>query len=240
MFNQTAEMGVLATLAAVVALAVAFLTRRVTFAPPMKWPLIGLTAVVVLAPSAHGAADFIDARLAVLLAYLVLASLQEPRGMAARGWTIALAVVVVVARIAVAMPHWAAYDGQAAAFRQAIRVIPPGAQAIALASPPGRCPAVDAKDFYRGLLNFVVIDRRAAVSALFTGRGMQPVAPRDPRFAEIPWTPPNVDWLDRRVPDWRDLYDTAIALHVDCDWRPDLAGLSPVAETAEATIYRRR
>ena len=92
----------LATLALVVALSLAALTRRVTFAPAMRWPLIGLTAVVALAPSAHGAADFIDARLAVLLAYLVLASLRGLSGRVAQGWAVALAVVVVVARLAAA------------------------------------------------------------------------------------------------------------------------------------------
>jgi hypothetical protein len=206
----------------------------------MRWPLIGLTAIVALAPSAYGAADFIDARLAVLLAYLVLAALRGPSGRAAQGWSVALAVIVVLARVGAAAPLWVAYDAQAANFREAIRVIPPGARALVVAPPAGRCRSLDAQDFTRGLMNFVVIDRRALVSTLFTGRGMQPVAAIDPRLADIPWTPPRLDWLARHAPDWTKRYDTMIALHVECDWRPDLAGWTPVAETAPATIYAAR
>ena len=76
-----------------------------------------------LPPSAHGAADFIDARLAVLLAYLAFASLQGPRGAAAKGWTAALAVALVAARVGLAAPHWAEYDGWADDFRDAIRAV---------------------------------------------------------------------------------------------------------------------
>ncbi len=40
--------------------------------------------------------------------------------------------------------------------------------------------------------------------------------------------------------DWREVDDTLIALHVDCDWRPDESGLVAVAKTPQATIYRLR
>ena len=238
MYDQTAAAGVVATLGLVIIVAAGVLTRRVAFAPAMRAPLVGVAAVVALAPSAHGAADFIDARLAVLLAYLVFASLSGPHEAVAKRWTIALAVALVAARVGLAAPHWAEYDGWAAAFRDAIRAVPPGARALAVAPPAGRCPALDAADFYRGLVNFVVIDRRALASTLFTGRGMQPVAPRDPRLDETPWTPPHPVWLASH--DWRALYDTLIALHVDCDWRPDETGLVAVAETPQAAIYRLR
>jgi hypothetical protein len=238
MYDQTAAGGVVATLVLVLIVAAGVLTRRVAFAPAMRWPLVGLAAVVALAPSAHGAADFIDARLAVLLAYLAFASLQGPSGSAGKAWTAALAVALVAARVGLAAPHWAEYDGWAAEFREAIRAVPPGARVLAVAPPRGRCPALDAADFYRGLINFVVIDRRALASTLFTGRGMQPVAASDPRLDATPWTPPHADWLASH--DWRALYDTLIALHVDCDWRPDETGLIRIAETPQATIYRLR
>jgi hypothetical protein len=238
MYDQAAAAGVVATLVLVVIVAAGVLTRRIAFAPAMRWPLVGVAAVVALAPSAHGAADFIDARLSVLLAYLALAALQGPSGSAARAGTAALAVALVAARVGLAAPHWAEYNGWASAFRDAIRAVPPGARALAVAPPAGRCPALDAADFYRGLTNFVVIDRRALASTLFTGRGMQPVAASDPRLDATPWTPPHPDWLASH--DWRALYDTLIALHVDCDWRPDESGLVAVAETPQATIYRLR
>ncbi|THD42652.1 MAG: hypothetical protein E7774_14960 [Bradyrhizobium sp.] len=239
MFNQTVEAGVLATLALVVALSAALMTRRVAFAPAMRWPLVGLLAFVALAPPTHGAADFIDARMAALLAYLVFASLQGPHAARARGWIAAVAVLVAVARVGAALPFWAAYNAEAGEFRQAFVAIPAGARALVVSPPPGRCPSLDAEDFARGLTGFVAIDRRALVSTLFTGLGMQPIAPRDPRLAEIPWTAPSLDWIARRVPDWQSLYDTVIALHVDCDWRPEQAGWAPAAEIPQATIYRR-
>ena len=238
MYDWSAAAGVFATLALVILVAAGLLTRRVAFAPTMVRPLGFLALIVAFAPSAHGAADFIDARLAVLLAYLVFASLSGPRGTAAKGWTIALAVVAVAARVGFAAPHWAEYDGWTAEFRAAIRAVPPGARVLAVAPPGGRCPALDDADFYRGLVNFLVIDRRALASTLFTGRGMQPVQAADPRLADTPWTPPHPEWLATH--DWRALYDTLIALHVDCDWRPDEAGLIRVAETPQATIYRLR
>ena len=238
MYDQTAAAGVFATLVLVVIVAAGILTRRVAFASAMRAPLVGVAAVVILAPSAHGAADFIDARLAVLLAYLALAALQGPSGGAGKTWTAALAVALVVARIGLAAPHWAQYDGWAAAFREAIRAVPPGARVLAVAPPAGRCPSLDAADFYRGLVNFVVIDRRALASTLFTGRGMQPVAASDPRLDATPWTPPHPEWLASH--DWRALYDTLIAIHVDCYWRPNESGVIAVAETLQATIYRLR
>jgi len=238
MYDQTATAGVVATFVLVVIVAAGVLTRRLAFAPSMRAPLVGLAAVVALAPPAHGAADFIDARLAVLLAFLALASLQGPSGGASKAWSAALAAALVAARVGLAAPHWAEYDGWAAAFRDAIRAVPPGARVLAVAPPAGRCPALDAGDFYRGLINFVVIDRRALASTLFTGRGMQPVAASDPRLDATPWTPPHPVWLASH--DWRALYDTLIALHVDCDWRPDEPGVVAVAETPQATIYRLR
>ncbi len=175
MFNHTAETGVLATLALVVALSAALMTRRVAFAPAMRWPLVGLLAFVALAPPTHGAADFIDARMAALLAYLVFASLQGPHAARARGWIAAVAVLVAVARVGAALPFWAAYNAEAGEFRQAFVAIPAGARALVVSPPPGRCPSLDAEDFARGLTGFVAIDRRALVSTLFTGpSGMQP------------------------------------------------------------------
>jgi hypothetical protein len=238
MYDWSAAAGVFATLALVVLVAVGILSRSAAFAPTMIRPLGFIALIVAFVPSAHGAADFIDARLAVLLAYLVFASLSGPQEGAARGWTIALAVVAVAARIGAAAPHWAQYDGWAAEFREAIRAVPPGARVLAVAPPRGRCPALDDADFYRGLVNFVVIDRRALASTLFTGRGMQPVQASDPRLDATPWTPPHPEWLASH--DWRALYDTLIALHVDCDWRPDDEGLIRVGETPQATIYRVR
>ena len=97
--------------------------------------------------------------------------------------------------------------------------------------------------YLRGLANFVVIDRRALVSTLFTGRGMQPVVALDPRMADTPWVAVRPAWLamhdgSRDRPNWRDVYDVAIALHGDCAWRLNAPGLKQIGESRAAAIYR--
>jgi hypothetical protein len=245
MFDNSAFLGVVETMGLTLVV-VALLHRRIlSLAPRMRGLLLVLIGVIAALPSARGAADFIDARLAVLLAYLALSSLQGPRGATAARLLIGVSVVVGLARVGVAAPNWAQYARQAAEFRQAIRVIEPGSRVLVVAPPQGACPSSDAENFYSGLTNFVVIDRRALVSALFTGKGMQPVSKLDPHLDDTPWTPVHPDWLTRREglagsANWRDAYDTLIALHVGCAWRPDESGLTPLAETPEATIYRAR
>ena len=240
MFADTATAGVIATFALTLLIVIALVARRAAIVPAMRGTLWGLAIVVAVAPSALGAGDFLDARLAVLLAYLALASLAGPRGARAKQALAVLALAVVAARFAVAAPQWALYDRQAAELREAIRAVAPGSRVLVVAPPRAVCPASDAEAFYRGLANFVVVDRRAMVSTLFVGRGMQPVAARDPRFSATPWAPPRADGLARELPDWRELYDALIALHVDCAWRPDFPGLIEIGGTAEATIYRLR
>lgn len=245
MFEDSATIGVLVTMGFVFVLAAAWLSGRVAIASAMRGVLLGLAAVIVVAPSARGAGDFIDARLSVLLAYLALASLRGPSGEAAFRFVAGAAVAIALVRVGIAAPHWSLYERQAVEFRRAIVGIEPGSRVLVVSPPRGACPSSDAEDVYRGLANFVVVDRRALVSTLFTGRGMQPVTMRDSRLDETPWTPPRAEWLARHDgadgrPGWRDLYDALIALHVDCPWRPDAPGLVSIAETPEATIYRLR
>jgi hypothetical protein len=237
--------GILETMALAVVLAVGLLRGGLTLAPTMRWPLFGLLAAIVVLPPASGAADFIDARLAVLFAYATIACLGGPRDATATRWLAAAAVAAALARLGEAAPDWAAYARQAADLRQAIRVIAPGARALVAEPPPSACRSSNAQDYLRGLTPFVVIDRRALVNTLFTGRGMQPVEMLDPRMDDTPWLAVRPPWFARHDgvggrPDWRDAYDTLIALHVGCDWRPDLPGLTPIAESGEATIYRVR
>ncbi|MGO4872479.1 MAG: hypothetical protein ACLPGW_18050 [Roseiarcus sp.] len=245
MFDDSAFLGVAETMSLTLVVVALLHRRDLSLAPRMRWLLLGLVGVIVALPSARGAADFIDARLAVLLAYLALASLQGPRGATAARFLVGLSVAIGLARVGVAAPNWSRYEQQAAEFREAIRVVEPGSRVLVVAPRQGACPPSDAENFYAGLTSFVVIDRRAQVSALFTGKGMQPVFKLDPRLDDAPWTPVHPDWLARREgvagsPNWRDAYGTLIALHVGCAWRPGEPGLTPLAETPEATIYRVR
>jgi hypothetical protein len=245
MLNASAFVGVVETMGLTLIVVAALQTRRLSLAPPMRFVLIGLLVTVIAAPSARGAADFIDARLAVLFAYLALASLQGPRDAAAARWLVGLALAIGVARVGAAAPQWSHYAGEAAEFRQAITAIAPGSRVLVVAPPHGACASGDEENDAAGLTPFVVIDRRALVNVLFTGKGMQPVWKLDPRLEDTPWTPVRPDWLARHSPvdgaaNWRNAYDTVIALHVDCPWRPSETGLTPIAETPSATIYRAR
>jgi hypothetical protein len=225
-------------------LIVAALNRRLlSISPAMRWPLAGLAIAVAMLPAARGAADYIDSRLAVFFAYLAITSLGGPAGATATRWLAAAAAVACAARVAVAAPDWAEYAREADDFRQTIRVIAPGARTLVVGPADADCNAGNEQHYLRGIANFVVVDRRALVSTLFTGRGMQPVAQLDPRMADTPWVPVHPAWLtahDGGASSWRDAYDTLIALHGACAWRLDIPGLAPIADGRVATIYRVR
>jgi hypothetical protein len=242
MLEDNLTIGFVETVALAIALFAAWSRRLLTFAPAMRLPLAGLLVAIAILPPARGAADYIDARLAVFFAYVAIASLGGPSAAAAKRGLAAAAAIVCAARVAAAAPGWAEYAREADDFRQAIGAVAPGARALVVAPPVDAC----AEQYYlRGLANFVVIDRRALVSTLFTGKGMQPVAELDPRMADTPWAPVRPSWLAVHEgagggPSWREVYDTAILLHGGCVWRLDAPGLLPVAESRMATIYRVR
>lgn len=237
--------GFVETMALAIALLAAWNRRLLTFAPAMRLPLAGLLVAIAVLPPARGAADYIDARLAVLFAYIAIASFSGPTGVSAKRGLAAAAALVCVARVAAAAPGWAEYGREADDFRQAIRAIAPGARALVVAPPADACDGGAAQHDLRGLANFVVIDRRALASTLFTGQGMQPVAQLDPRMNDTPWVAVRPSWLASHEgagggPSWREVYDTAILLHGNCVWRLDAPGLTPIAESSVATIYRVR
>lgn len=230
------------TMALAIALIAAWNRRLLAFAPAMRLPLAGLIVAIAVLPSASGAADYIDARLAVFFAYLAVASFAGPAGASAKRWLAIAAAIACVSRVAAAAPGWAEYARQADDFRRAIRAVAPGARALVVAPPAAACAD---QHYLRGLANFVVIDRRALVSTLFTGKGMQPVMQLDPRMNDTPWVAVRPTWLQAHEgagggPSWREVYDTAILLHGGCGWRLDEPGLTPIAETPQATIYRSR
>ena len=235
--------GFVETMALAIILFAAWNRGVLTFAPAMRLPLAGLLAAIAILPPAHGAADYIDARLAVFFAYLAMASLGGPAGASAQWRLAAVAALICAARVVATAPDWAEYNREVASFRQAIRVVAPGARALVVAPPGAACEVGNEQQYFRGFTNFLVIDRRALVSTLFTGKGMQPVAQLDPRMADTPWVAVRPAWLalhdgGHGGPNWREVYDTAILLHGDCGWRLDAPGLTPIAESSVATIYR--
>jgi hypothetical protein len=245
MLDSGLSAGFVETMALAIVLVAGLNRRQLTLAPAMRLPLAGLLVAIAALPPAHGAADYVDARLAVFFAYLATASLGGPVGASARRGLAAAAALVCAARVAAAAPDWVEYAREADDFRQAIRVVAPGARALVLAPPAEACETGNEQHYLRGLANFVVIDRRALVSTLFTGKGMQPVLALDPRMADTPWVAVRPAWLGlhdgtRGGLNWREVYDTAILLHGDCAWRLDEAGLTSIGESREATIYRTR
>ncbi len=245
MLEDDLSTGFVETMALAIALFAAWNRRLLTFAPAMRLPLAGLLVAIAALPPARGAADYIDARLAVFFAYVAVASLGGPVGASAKRWLAAAAAIVCAARVVAAAPDWAEYEREADDFRQAIRAVAPGARALVVAPPADACETGAEQHYFRGLANFVVIDRRALVSTLFTGKGMQPVAQLDPRMADTPWAAVRPAWLAAHEgagggPSWREVYDTAILLHGGCAWRLAAPGLTPIAESRVATIYRVR
>ena len=177
-----------------VLLGAAALTGRLGVAPATRWALAGFLAVVLAIKSSWGAAVFLDARLAVFLAYVALASLSfELRGPEAKGF-VAILVVACVVRAAAIVPVWSRFEAEVAQFRSALAAAPAGAKAIVASVPEKIC--VDKNfslDF--NLANFAIIDRRAAASSLFSGTGMQPVKLRDPELEGMPAIAADMLWL---------------------------------------------
>jgi hypothetical protein len=243
MLDDKLGLAFLATIALIIALILALNRGVLTLAPAMRWPLAGLLVAIAAAPPSIGAADYIGSRMAVFFAYLVVASLGGPSAGAATRWLGLAAAAVVLARVGAIAPTWAAFERSADDFRQAIRAVAPGSRTLVVEPPTEACPLTSAMIVLRGLPNFIVIDRRALVSTLFTGRGMQPVRMADPRMNDTPWVAVRPAWLalhdgSRGGANWREVYDTAIVVHGDCAWRLEAPGLTQIGESREATIYR--
>ena len=93
------------TMALAIALIAAWNRRLLAFAPAMRLPLAGLIVAIAVLPSASGAADYIDARLAVFFAYLAVASFAGPAGASAKRWLAIAAAIARVSRVAAAAPR---------------------------------------------------------------------------------------------------------------------------------------
>jgi hypothetical protein len=242
--------------AAIVGLLIAArLAGLLSVAPGMGWALAGLGAFILLMPSAWGAGNLLDARLAVFWAYLAVASLSwEWTGRPAR-LVAALLVVLGLARVASVAPGWMAFEAAAASVRDAFAAIPPGARVLVVRPPGDVCSDPDLP-MLNNLSAFAVIDRRAMVNTLFADSGMQPVRPRDAAMAAAPKMAMSSSWLspEGRAPlgkladaewaqpyvHWREHFDTIVAMHGKCDGKLDEPGLERVSASAAADVYRVR
>lgn len=237
-------------------LVAARLAGGLSVAPRMGWTLAGFAVMVLLIPSAWGAGNLIDARLAVFWAYLAAAALSWPwtTGRASRV-VVGLVVLLGLARVVSVVPGWVAYEAAAVSVRNAFAAIPPGARVLVV-RPPGDVCVDPELPLLNNLSTFAVIDRRALVNTLFADPGMQPVRPRDAAIAAGPkiavsssWLTPEgrkplgklleADWAEPYV-HWRERFDMVVAMHGKCDGALDQPGLERVSVSSIADVYRLR
>jgi len=254
-FQAMTEYDLVFALAIAGLLLVARLSRRLSLAPAMMWPLLGFAAFVVVVPSAWGAANLIDARLSVFAAHLALAALaSEWRGRPARLLAVLIALVAV-ARIASVAPDWARFEANAATLRSAFAAIPRGARVLVVRPPGGVCSDPDLP-MLSNLSTLAVIDRRAGVNSLFADSGMQPIRPRDEALAGAPKIAISSAWLTPvgRAPlgesagepwaqayvHWREHFDMVVAMHGRCAFALDIPGLDRIAASPLADVYNIR
>jgi hypothetical protein len=220
------------------------------FAAPSA--LAGFALAAVLVPSAHGAANLIDARLAVYVWYFAFAttSLRAPeRGRPAFA---AAALGLTALRLVWVAPYWEAFQDRAAQARAGLASLPEGARALVVA--PTQCGD---RDFlmFQNLSAFAVIDRRAYVNTLFAQSGIQPVAPTDPALdggptlamdprwltpegrAELPAHMTGAPWA-AAFADWRRHFTHVIDAHGGCAPSVSVPGLTRLGGAAGMDVYR--
>lgn len=243
------DLPLLLLLAAAAALAAA---RGLRPAPRMRLALAGFALVALLAPPSQGAANLIDARLAAYVWYFAIATTSLPPSVGLRVVAALAVFALTVARLVSVAPAWEAFQDRAAAVREGLAALPPGAKALVVA--PSRCGDRDFAMF-GNLTAFAVIDRRAYVNTLFAQSGIQPVAPADPVLDGGPTLPMDARWLTEagraslpahivNAPwaaafrDWRRHFTHVIDAHGGCASRLSAPGLARIGGAAGIDVYR--
>ncbi len=243
------DLTALMLLIGVSALAVALGARP---APSMRLALAGFALAAALAPPAHGAANLIDARLAVYVWYFAIAVTSLPPSVGPRlPWAL-LAAALAATRLVGVAPAWAAFQDRAATLREGLMALPRGARALVVA--PTQCAD---RDFlmFENLTAFAVIDRRAYVNTLFAQSGIQPVAPADPALDGGPTLAMDPRWLTEagraELPahmlsapwapafrDWRRHFTHVIDAHGGCAPTVFAPGLKRIGGATGLDVYR--
>ena len=229
------------------------LVRGLTVAPRARLALAGFALVALIVPPAHGAANLIDARLAVYVWYFAIAAtaLKTPAGL---GLPAALAATALTAaRLYAVTPAWEAFEDRAASVRAGLTTLPPGAKALVVAL--DHCSRDPDYAMFGNLTAFAVIDRRAYVNVLFAQSGMQPVAPADPALDGAPTLPMDPRWLTAAgrasLPahltdapwapafrDWRRHFTHVIDAHGGCASTLHAPGLTRIGGAPGLDVYR--
>ena len=221
-------------------------------APQAQLALGGFALAALLAPPALGAANLIDARLAVYVWYFAVATSSLNASGTVRLFAALTAVALTAWRLYAVAPAWAAFQDRAAAVRMGLTALPTGARALVVS--PGHCNAADFA-MYGNLTAFAVIDRRAYVNTLFAQTGIQPSAPADPALDGGPTLPMDSRWLTAEgrasLParlveapwaapfrDWRRHFSHVIDAHSDCASILTIPGLTRIGGAAGIDVYQ--
>jgi hypothetical protein len=247
--STASDLPMLLLLAGIAALALA---RGLTVAPRARLALAGFALAALAAPPAHGAANLIDARLAVYVWYfgVAVSALKTPEGLGAPAALAAAAMTA--ARLYAVTPAWEAFQDRAAAVRSGLSALPRGARALVVA--PNQCGDPDFTMF-ANLAAFAVIDRRAYVNLLFAQSGIQPVSAADPILdggptlamdprwltaagrATLPGHQQNAPWA-AAFRDLRRHFTHVIDAHAGCASKIEAPGLTRIGGAAGLDVYR--
>jgi len=184
-----ADEAALVVLLGLVAFAVA---RGLMVAPAARLALAGFGLAAFLAPSAHGAANLIDARLVVFWWYFAFASTSLTRPDGWRPLAAGAAVCLLALRFATVEPAWVRFQELAGSTRQALSALPMGSRALVVK--PGGC-ADRALGELGGLTAFALTDRRSYANTIFAQSGLQPIAAADPALDGGPTIVMDERWL---------------------------------------------
>ena len=219
--------------------------RLLTLAPAMRWPLAGLIVAIVVLPSAQRRGRLSSTRgLRCFSPISRSPRLADRRARRRNDGSPRLRSSPAFRASRRRRRAGPQYARQADDFRRAIRAVAPGAGRWSSRRRPTACTRATPQTICAASPISSSSTAARWSRTLFTGRGMRPVGRSIRAWTTRPgWQSGRRGSATRRLaagPTGAKLYDTLIALHVGCDWRPRRSGLTPIAETPQATIYRLR
>jgi hypothetical protein len=243
-----ADEAALVVLLGLVAFAVA---RGLGVAPVARLALIGFGLAAFLAPSAHGAANLIDARLVVFWWYFAFASTSLTRPEGWRSFAGGAAIALLAIRFWTVEPAWAQFQDLAGSVRQGLEALPRGSRALVVK--PWGC-SDRALGELGGLTAFALTDRRSYVNTIFAQSGLQPIAAADAALDGGPTIVMDERWLTEagrsqldpaqtKAPwagafvDWRRRFTHVIDVHGACRSNITDLGLVRLGGGAGLDVY---
>jgi hypothetical protein len=235
--------------------------------PRLIVPLALWTLTILALPNAVGNAYYLDLRLTIFPAALLIAALAVPPQRQATTMLFAAAILGVLIRVGLMLPAWRAHDQHVESFLAATQTLPLGAKVLTVQAPqiehawrcivPFHWPPLD-----EHIPTLLVATHAAFVSTVFADPNLQPVEPaaavRDlakPAPQAIPWfmlrageraerdaafarqLPPEFWYYVPHA--WRRRYDYLAVLHTGCSGEiAPLIGLTPVGESQTYRLYR--